>query len=592
MTRTSTSRGRRAAWAALLAGVLVGLGGLDTVSAFWTASSTVPGSGAARLVTVLQASTPVVTVTSNDVVIDWDPSTLSNGTAVTGYTVQRYSTTDVLQTTLAGCAGTLTATVCTETNVPNGLWTYAVTPRFATNWAGPQSARSAQVRSDGTAPTNTITRNVVTGNSFRTGSLVYYRGAAAGSFTLTSTVVDTNGSGPASAATGALGGTTTGWSHTPSTVTTPTGGPYVSNPFSWTAGTTSAPTVVVTARDVNDNALNTTLTLTNDSTAPTGGSLSHLTGAQTLTTLPITLGAVTESQSGLASRQLQQRSAPLSGSTCGTFTAYATVSTSGTSPNNRGVTAGNCYEFQNVLTDNVGNVTTVPGPGVARIRNYGAVVSATAGRLSHWRLNGSAATAAVVSSGTANPVTWTGSPTFSSVGAIAGDSDTSVTFDGVDDFGAVNRGVSTNFSIEFWFRSTSGIGAGTNWYDGAGLVDGDVAGSVNDFGISLSSTGQVTAGTGNPDTTIRSGTGFNEGSWHHVVLTRTQSTGTITLYVDGAQRATGTGSTAALTSPTQLNIGRLHNGGNYYAGALDELATYTTALSPATVLNHYQTGLP
>ena len=77
-----------------------------------------------------------------------------------------------------------------------------------------------------------------------------------------------------------------------------------------------------------------------------------------------------------------------------------------------------------------------------------------------------------------------------------------------------------------------------------------------------------------------------------MVFTRTQSTGALTLYVDGTQRATGTGTTAPLTAATQLNFGRALPGSNYFAGSLDEIATYTTALPAATVLNHYQTGLP
>src|SRR6185437_5901199 len=81
-------------------------------------------------------------------------------------------------------------------------------------------------------------------------------------------------SGPASSASAALGGTTGGWSHTPSTVSTPSGGPYDSNTFSWNAGSTSTPTEVLTAADQAGNTTSSaTLTFTNDSNAPAGGAL-------------------------------------------------------------------------------------------------------------------------------------------------------------------------------------------------------------------------------------------------------------------------------------------------------------------------------
>ena len=163
----------------------------------------------------------------------------------------------------------MTATSCVESNVPSGDWVYTVTPVFATNWLGAESQDSDPVTSDGTAPVNDISLAVVSGGAVKTGNTVYYRGTAAGSLRFSNAVVDL-GSGPASSATAALGGTSTGWTHTPSTVSTPAGGPFVSNLFSWAAGTTSAPTEVVTGRDVSGNTAQTTLSFVNDSTNPTG----------------------------------------------------------------------------------------------------------------------------------------------------------------------------------------------------------------------------------------------------------------------------------------------------------------------------------
>jgi hypothetical protein len=80
---------------------------------------------------------------------------------------------------------------------------------------------------------------------------------------------------------------------------------------------------------------------------------------------------------------------------------------------------------------------------------------------------------------------------------------------------------------------------------------------------------------------------YNNGAWHHVVFTRTQSSGAMALYVDGAAAGTATGSVNSLTSQPTIYFGRSATGSQYYAGALDEIAMYTTVLSPSIVTAHY-----
>ena len=119
---------------------------------------------------------------------------------------------------------------------------------------------------DGTAPTNTITLGSPT-RAWLTGTTLYYNGAAGGSFTLSS-AVDDGGSGPASAGYPAVA--QSGWTHGAETVSTPAGGPYVSSTFSFIAGSSGNFTHVVTASDAwtPANTSQTTLTMTEDSTAP------------------------------------------------------------------------------------------------------------------------------------------------------------------------------------------------------------------------------------------------------------------------------------------------------------------------------------
>ena len=118
------------------------------------------------------------------------------------------------------------------------------------------------------------------------------------------------------------------------------------------------------------------------------------------------------------------------------------------------------------------------------------------------------------------------------------------------------------------------------------------AGTSNDFGVSLRSDGKVVAGVGGGapgDISIVSTTGgYNNGSWHQVVFTRTKTTGAMQLYVDGV--AAGLRHRQhAVTHQLRpaINFGRMASGGNFYAGSLDEIAVYTTVLSQATVTAHF-----
>ena len=120
-------------------------------------------------------------------------------------------------------------------------------------------------------PTNTITLGSAT-RAWLTGTTLYYNGAAGGSFTLSSAVAD-GGAGPASADYPAVA--QAGWSHGAETVSTPAGGPYVSSTFTFGAGSTGNFGYGVTANDAwtPANSTLTTLNVTEDSTAPTGGML-------------------------------------------------------------------------------------------------------------------------------------------------------------------------------------------------------------------------------------------------------------------------------------------------------------------------------
>jgi hypothetical protein len=141
------------------------------------------------------------------------------------------------------------------------------------------------------------------------------------------------------------------------------------------------------------------------------------------------------------------------------------------------------------------------------------------------------------------------------------------------------RPIDADFTIVCLFQSTQGLNSGSLYYQGAGLVNGEVAGVVNDFGSCLFANGSVCAGTGNPDVAVASGPGFNDGHPHLFTFTRTRATGTVALYVDGSLAGTTTGGRQLLTAPAQLVLGAQQTLLNYLGGDIAEVKIYNAALS-------------
>ena len=280
--------------------------------AYFGGTSTPGGNGAAAATSVAAGATPTLTSPNDSTVtVSWVASTLGTGQAVTGYVVKRYeATTLAIQTILTACTGTIATVTCTESNLPTGSWRYSVTPKFATNWLGAESDKSlpiSTIEKDVTPPVNVLTSTVVTGKSFKNQNTIYYLGSAAGSFTVTNALTDA-ASGPASSTTQALTGTSTGWTHTGSKVSTPEDGPYVSNSFSWVAGTTTTPAEAVVGRDVQENTASTTLTFTNDITGPVAA-VSYLNGYEAGRSTAVTFSS-SDAGSGVGPSSVAARIGP------------------------------------------------------------------------------------------------------------------------------------------------------------------------------------------------------------------------------------------------------------------------------------------
>ncbi|HEY5230546.1 MAG TPA: LamG domain-containing protein [Galbitalea sp.] len=565
------------------------------VSAYWSAGSGAGGSGVAAATTVGAGATPTATPVGTTVNLTWAASTLANGSAVTGYIVKRYNaTTLVAQTILTSCTGVIATTSCTESSVPTGQWRYSITPVVGTNWTGAESALSAVTYTDPTAPVNNLSLSNITGGAAISGTTAYYRGSAVGTFTITNALTDVD-SGPASSTTSALGGTTTGWTHTPSTVSTPSGGPYVSNTFSWVAGTTSSPTETITGRDLANNTAVTTVSLVNDSTAPTG-TISYTTGYQAGRFVTLTLTAA-DSGSGLASAQLQRASANFVNGTCQAFGAFANLGVvNPASPyKDSTVTNATCYNYRYVLTDLVGNTFTATSASTAWVDYAGAVRFETTGIVSQLRFGDSTLNGNVkaVDSVGGNTATYLNGVVQGSNGELPNDSDTAATLDGANDYiqAATTSGLPTGAasrSVELWFKTSATTHQSLFTYGSRA--------NNEEFGLWIDAGGATLTAWGyggGDDPVFTPSASVEDGKWHQVVETYNGTA--VTLYLDGISLGAQAMTRNTVIDSYGLQIGDVVvpgdiNSGFNFNGSLDEFSIYSAALSQADVTNHYQLG--
>lgn len=154
----------------------------------------------------------------------------------------------------------------------------------------------------------------------------------------------------------------------------------------------------------------------------------------------------------------------------------------------------------------------------------------------------------------------------------------SAQFDGTSSFIEITPVARTNFTVAMWVQTTN-TGTGSVWYNGSGLVDGEVTGAAADWGCSVLNS-RFALGIGNPDTTVSTGVSVNDGNWHYLVATRDSISGLVKLYVDGALNAFGIAPTGPRTAPNDLRIGATHAAvPAILKGNLDDLRIYDRVLT-------------
>lgn len=168
-------------------------------------------------------------------------------------------------------------------------------------------------------------------------------------------------------------------------------------------------------------------------------------------------------------------------------------------------------------------------------------------------------------------------------------------FDGATAYIQIPLSISNSFTISFWVKTTATAATG-QWWAGKGLVDGEVNGTVDDFGVALVG-GKVALGIGNPDTTIVSTNAVNDGQWHHVAATRDDISGQMLIYVDGSLQAATNGPTGTRSAPPALRIGSIQAGyaGGFFPGTIDDVQLFDRVFAAAEIgqlMNHPPTQAP
>jgi hypothetical protein len=152
-------------------------------------------------------------------------------------------------------------------------------------------------------------------------------------------------------------------------------------------------------------------------------------------------------------------------------------------------------------------------------------------------------------------------------------------------FGVVPRTVTSDFTIEFFIKTTQSGSASGNWYSCTGVLGDEVSGNTTDLGVILSGT-TIGLGMGGNDT-LALGPAVNDGAWHHIAITR--ASGSVEFWKNGVLNNTATGQpTGDRGAGASFGVGAMTGSGtNYFIGSLDELAIYTRKLPGAEILNHY-----
>jgi PKD repeat protein len=255
-------------------------------------------------------------------------------------------------------------------------------------------------------------------------------------------------------------------------------------------------------------------------------------------------------------------------------------------------TAAGTYSVSLTASNDVGSDTKTQTDYItvsAAQASYRSLVLAD-GPLSYWRLGETSGTSAADSAGT-NTGSIRGGVTMGAPGALSGDADTSMSFDGSSGYVSVPNSAGLNLTgdltVEAWVQPGP-LDSKTR----AVLHKGGTGGYATyqyRLGLTSSNFWRGTVYVGSNNLTVTSPNIASTNGWTYLVMTRSGST--LKLYLNGMEVATAAASGTLNTSTGMLAIGRTGSVSvDYFKGSIDEVAVYPTALSAATIADHYRVG--
>lgn len=220
------------------------------------------------------------------------------------------------------------------------------------------------------------------------------------------------------------------------------------------------------------------------------------------------------------------------------------------------------------------------------------------GALALWMLNDTTGTTANESVA-ARTSTYTNSPSLNQVGPGAVNIPRGVLFNGTNQYAVSSlysqfvKAPSGSWSMEAWVKFTSTtFGQIMTWRDYSGIATG-LTGTM-EINRGTGTISCYTADSSGNGLTIQSPSAYNNGAWHHVVITAV-SGGALTLYVDGSSvaststsRFSSTSSSEAVTIGANMNTGTTYF--QYLTGTAAACAIYLTTLTQNQISNHYNLG--
>jgi parallel beta-helix repeat protein len=173
-------------------------------------------------------------------------------------------------------------------------------------------------------------------------------------------------------------------------------------------------------------------------------------------------------------------------------------------------------------------------------------------------------------------------------GTVVGDTDTAAHFDGSNDYVQADAAVGNfpgtqPFTIEAWVR----ISTVDSTFRRVLSSELDSPSGRSGWNISYNQTYGFTFSrwVNGAEVGGATYTPIQVGHWYHVVGVYSGSQ--LSTYVDGSLKRIISDTRAEPTSTQPVSIGRYAGGGLYFAGDMDEVAIYPTALSAARVQAHY-----